>query len=42
MIKKLLKYTYILDVVSTPGLVIDGRVLYSDRASERTDKKNDE
>lgn len=31
-----------LDVISTPGLVIDLKVLYSGRASERTDKKNDE
>ena len=31
-----------LGVMSTPGLVIDGKVLYSDRASERTDRKNDE
>ena len=32
MIKKLLKYTYILDVMSTPGLFINGKELYSDRA----------
>ena len=31
-----------LGVMSTPGLVIDGKLLSSDRASERTDKKNDE
>ena len=30
-----------LGVMSTPGLVIDGKVLYSDRASERTDKKKE-
>lgn len=31
-----------LGVMSTPGLVIDGKVLSSGRASERNDKKNDE
>ena len=27
-----MKYTYSLDVMSTPELFIDGKVLYSDRA----------
>ena len=31
-----------LDVMLTIGLVIDEKVLSSGRASERTDKKNDE
>lgn len=31
-----------LDVLSTSELFIDVKVLYSDRASERTDRKNDE
>ena len=31
-----------LDVMSTPELVIDVKVLSAGRASERNDKKNDE